>query len=262
MMPASNLALITGASSGIGAEFARQLAAQGYNLILTARRQANLTELADSLQLSHNTLVEIIVADLATDTGLHKVLERIRNQPDINLLVNNAGFGTHNKFAEVETEKNAAMLQVHVTASVLFTHAALSGMLANRKGVIINVSSLAGLIPIRSVMYGSTKTFLVNFSEALQVELHGTGVKIQALCPGFTYSEFHDTPQFAGFQRRKIPAILWLTSEQVVRESLGSLRHRKVICIPGFQYKIIAIFTRNRLASFFIRRIGTRLFHK
>ena len=212
IMPEPKTALITGASSGLGAEFARQLAARGYHLILTARRQSRLEQLAGELERQYPIPVEILVADLAQQQGLQAVAERIRLLPALDLLVNNAGFGTHGRFFQVESDKHAAMLQVHVNASVLLTHAALPGMIARHQGYIINVASMAGLIPIRSVLYGTTKAFLVNFSEALQTELRGTGVKLQALCPGFTYTEFHDTPEYTGFNRRKIPRILWLTS--------------------------------------------------
>jgi short-subunit dehydrogenase len=262
LMPDPKTALITGASSGLGAEFARQLAARGYNLILTARRQSRLAELAQELTSKYPITVEILVADLAQNDGLQTVVERIRLLPSLDLLINNAGFGTHGRFAQVISSKHAAQLHVHVTASVLLTHAAMPGMIARRQGNIINVSSMAGLIPIRSVLYGTTKAFLVNFSEALDTELRGSGVRIQALCPGFTYTEFHDTPEYTGFDRRRIPRFLWLTSAEVVRESLDHLNRRSVICIPGFQYKIIGIIARNNISGYFIRRIGARLFHK
>jgi short-subunit dehydrogenase len=261
-MTESKLALITGASSGIGAEFARQLAARGYDLILTARRQPRLTELAQELESTFQVHVETLSADLATDAGLQALAERIRTLPALDMLVNNAGFGTHGTFQEVDSNKHAAMLQVHVTASVLLTHAALAGMIARHQGYIINVASMAGLIPIRSVLYGTTKAFLVNFSEALQNQVRGTGIRVQALCPGFTYTEFHDTPEYTSFNRRKIPGLLWLSSTQVVRESLDHLNRRNVICIPGFQYKVIGIIARNRFIGSVARLISTRFFHR
>ena len=261
-MPTTQTALITGASSGLGAEFARQLAARGYHLILTARRQSRLEQLAAELHRQASIPVEILVADLATLEGQQVVADHIRRLPALDLLVNNAGFGTNGRFSQVETHKNAAMLQVHINASVLLTHAALPGMLARRQGYIINVSSMAGLVLIRSVLYAATKAFLINFSQTLQAELDGTGVHIQALCPGFTYTEFHDTPEYTGYDRRKIPRWLWLTSDKVVQESLAAMHRRSVICIPGLQYKLIGAIARNSLSGFFVRQIGTRLFHK
>ena len=255
-------ALITGASSGLGAEFARQLASQGCNLILTARRQSRLEALAQELQSQFPVAIDILVADLANNADMQAVAEYIRQHPSLDLLVNNAGFGTNGRFSQVDPSKHAAMLQVHVNASVLLSHAALPGMLARRQGYIINMASMAGLIPIRNVLYGTTKAFLVNFSEALQAELRGKGIKIQALCPGFTYTEFHETPEYIEFNRRKIPRLLWLSSEQVVRESLAHLERRTVICIPGFQYKLIGMVARNNLSGYIVRKIGARLFHK
>ncbi len=261
-LPTPKTALITGASSGLGAEFARQLAACGWNLILTARRQHRLEQLSQELQNQHPITVEILVANLAQPDGIEAVAEHIRQLPALDLLVNNAGFGTHGRFFQVEPHKNLAMLQVHIDSYVMLSHAVLPGMIARHQGCIINVSSMAGLIPIRSVLYATTKAFQVNYSEALQAELRGSGVKVQALCPGFTYTEFHDTPEYTGFNRRKIPRILWLTSPQVVHESLKHMNRRSVVCIPGFQYKIIGIIARNSFSGYFIRRIGSLLFHK
>mgnify|MGYP001025983806 CR=1 FL=1 len=261
-MPPAKTALITGASSGLGAEFARQLAAQGYNLILTARRQPRLSELAAELRAQHPITIETLPADLATAAGQQTVIERICSLPALDLLVNNAGFGTNGRFPQVNLDKHAAMLQVHVNAPVLLTHAALPGMIARNQGAIINVASMAGLIPIRSVLYGTTKAFLINFSEALQAEIRSTGVRVQALCPGFTVTEFHETPEYSGFNRRKIPKIFWLSSPQVVSESLADLERNKVICIPGWQYKIVGIIARNSLSGYFVRLIGRRYFHK
>jgi len=261
-MPTPKTALITGASSGLGAEFARQLAARGWNLILTARRQDRLGQLAQELQSQHRVAVTTLIADLAQPDGLDSVASHIRRLPALDLLVNNAGFGTHGRFFDVEPHKNLAMLQVHIDSYVLLSHAALPGMIARRQGYIINVSSMAGLIPIRSVLYATTKAFQVTFSTALQAELRGSGVKVQALCPGFTYTEFHDTPEYTAFNRRKIPRILWLDSAQVVRESLDHMNRRSVVCIPGFQYKILGVIARSSLSGYFVRHIGSRLFHK
>ena len=256
------LALITGASSGLGSEFARQLASRGYDLILSARRQARLAELAEQLQSSYPIHVEILAADLSQNTGIQTIAARIQSESTLDLLVNNAGFGTNGKFQLVESSKHAAMVQVHVNATVLLTHAALPAMIARHQGRIINVASMAGLIPIRSVLYGTTKSFMIQFTQALQRHIRGNGVTLQALCPGFTITEFHDTPEYAGFNRGKIPGFLWLTSAQVVSESLNFKSRKRVICIPGFQYKTIEIIARNSITGYFVREIGERLFHK
>jgi short-subunit dehydrogenase len=253
-------ALVTGASSGLGAEFARQLAAQGYNLILTARREQRLIELAGVLQSKHQITAETLTADLAQAEGIAKVAQRVAVQTDLEILVNNAGFGTKGHFAKVEPYKHDAMVQVHVNAAVLLSRAALPGMIANHRGYIINVASIAGLLPLRGVIYGSTKSFLIFFSQALESDLKGSGVHIQALCPGFTYTEFHDTPEHQGFDRKRIPGFLWLNAEQVVRESLATLPRNKVICIPGWQYRIIGALARNSFSSAIVLAIGRKLF--
>ncbi|MBN2146752.1 MAG: SDR family NAD(P)-dependent oxidoreductase, partial [Anaerolineales bacterium] len=178
---------------------------------------------------------------------------------DLELLVNNAGFGTVGSFVEVARQKHDAMIQVHITALVRLTHAALPGMLARRKGHIINVSSVAGILPLRSELYGASKSFGITFSEALQSQLNGSGVKVQALCPGFTITEFHETPEYQNnFQRSRIPSFAWLNAEQVVRASLASLSYRGVICVPGFLYKIIVLFAKLPLSGMLIRYIGAR----
>lgn len=242
-MPSSKTALITGASAGLGAEFARQLAAQGYHLILSARRQERLEELAASL----NTPSEILVADLAQLEGIQIVAECITQHTDLHLLVNNAGFGTRGFFRNVSPLDLNAMAQVHMTAPILLTRAALPGMVSRGHGDVINVASMAGYLPLRSVLYGTSKTFLIAFSQSLDLELTGTGVHVQALCPGFTHTEFHDAQGTGDRIRRNIPPILWLTSEQVVRHSLRDLARHKVVSIPGWQYQFVGFLMRSRL---------------
>jgi hypothetical protein len=261
-MPASHTALITGASAGLGAEFARQLAAQGYHLILSARRQDRLEELCKTLQGEHSTQCELIVADLATPEGIQQVAASITAHPELHLLVNNAGFGLRNRFALADPQEIETMIQVHINATVLLSRAALPGMLARKQGYIINVASMAGFLPLRSVLYGTSKTFLISFSQALDFELTGTGVQVQALCPGFTHTEFHDVLGTGNYVRHSIPRILWLTSEQVVRHSLKDLPRHKVVSIPGRQYQIIGFFMRSRLTYGIVQAIAVRMFSK
>jgi hypothetical protein len=247
-MPAT--ALITGASSGIGAEFARQLAAQQYDLILVARREERLRALAAELERTHSIRTEILVADLSNLADIERVATRIAELETLDLLINSAGFGTPLRFAEAEAAKHVAMLEVHVVASTRLSRAALPGMIARDRGLIINVSSLAAFFPMPgSVTYCSTKAYLNTFSKALQAELDGTGVQVQALCPGFTYTEFHDTPEYANFSRSTIPKPFWMPAEKVVAASLEAARRGRVICIPGFQYRLIALLARSGLAS-------------
>jgi short-subunit dehydrogenase len=249
-------ALITGASSGLGAEFSRQLAASGYNLIITARRENLLQQLAESLRASHSIDVQVIPADLSELTFIDKLVEVIKELPRLDLLVNNAGFGTVGNFYQVDPDKERSMLNVHVHAPVLFSRAALPGMLSRHRGGIITVASIAGLIPIRNVLYHSTKAFQVHFCEVLRVELRGTGVHVQALCPGYTQSAFHDTPEYTHFTRRSVPRFLWMTSQQVVAESLRTLAKNKLYCFPGPINKLAGTFARISFTSGLIKQIG------
>jgi short-subunit dehydrogenase len=255
-------ALITGASSGLGAEFARQLASLGYDLILTARREDRLHQLADSLRSSYSIEAIVVPADLANIAEIELLASKIADEPRMELLVNNAGFGTVGRFYRVDSAKELAMLNVHMVSIVMLSRAVLPGMVARNRGGIITVSSMAGLIPIRNVLYHSTKAFHISFSEALKTELHGTQVHVQALCPGFTLTEFHDTPEYTRFTRRSVPRFLWLTSEQVVSESLHTLPSGKLICTPGTIYKIATAFARNSISAGIIKYVAGLIIYR
>ncbi len=246
-------AVITGASSGLGAEFARQLASRGYNLILTARRTDRLQKLSGEIQSSFPIETHLIPADLSKLTGIDALISTINSLPQLDLLVNNAGFGTVGRFYRVNPEKEIAMVNVHMVAPVMLTRAALPGMVSRGQGGVINVSSVAGLVPIRNVLYHSSKAFQVSFSEALRTELHGTGVRVQALCPGFVLTEFHDTQEYIHFSRQSVPRFLWMTPDQVVIESLNSLPSGKLICTPGKIYRIAAALARNSISAGLIK---------
>jgi short-subunit dehydrogenase len=260
--PSDKTALITGASSGLGVEFAIQLAARGYHLILVARREERLEQVADKLRSDHGVEVIVFPADLSKLEEIERVISVINTTPNLELLVNNAGFGINRRFINADPEKELALLQVHMTAPVMLCRAVLPGMAARNYGVIINVSSLAGIIPIRSVLYGSSKSFLISFSEALQEELHDSGIRVQALCPGFTFTEFHDTSEYTRFNRQNIPGFLWLTSEKVVTNSLKSLTRQKVICIPGNLYGFIGVLARNSLTADLIKSMARFVLRK
>lgn len=247
-------ALITGASSGIGATFARHLAARGYNLILVARREERLRALAAELELQHRIAAEVLVADLSAPAGLERVANRIAGLDSLDMLINNAGFGVPSRFAEVDVRKSLGMIHVHIIAPVRLTRAALPGMIAKGRGAIINVSSLAAFFPMRgNTTYCATKAYLNAFSLALDAELRGTGVQVQALCPGFTYTEFHDSPEYADFNRSQIPRPFWMSAEQVVTASLKALGNGRVILIPGLKNRLFALLARSGLASFLLK---------
>lgn len=239
-------AMITGASSGIGAMFARRLAARGHNLVLVGRRQERLQALSAEIRQQNPVAVDVLAADLASEKGLEQVERCIADLNDLNLLVNNAGFGSTGNFATSDLARQLDMIQVHVLAPVRFTRAALPGMLARRQGGIINVASLAAFLPSPgNVTYSASKNYLTTFSEVLAMELKGTGVRVQALCPGFTVTEFHDRPELKDFDRSQIPKLLWCSAEDVVDESLRGLERGRVVVVPGLIYRLISLTVRN-----------------
>ena len=235
-------ALVTGASSGIGLEFARALARQGFDLILVARRRERLQAAADELQAAYPVRAEVLSADLTDPIDLERVADRIGEVADLDLLVNNAGFGTGGYFAEVDLQPELQMVRLHIIASMRLIHAALPGMIQRGRGGIINVSSVAGIIPLQgNATYGASKSYLNFFTHSLNMELAGTGVRVEALCPGFTVSEFHDGNDA---QRSLIPGFLWCRAEDVVAEALKGLREGREMVIPGRIYSILASMNR------------------
>jgi short-subunit dehydrogenase len=245
-------ALITGASAGLGTEYARQLAGAGVSLILTARRADRLEELARELRAEHGVAVDVVPADLSTAEGLALVEGRIAASPDIDLLVNNAGFGGRAGFVKGDTADHIGMARVHVEATVRLTHAALPGMIARGRGAVINVASVAAFSPFSGAMYSGTKAFLAMFSLNLQAELAGKGVVVQALCPGMTHTEFHEV---AEIDKAIVPKPFWMTAEKVVRISLRKLG-RGVVCVPGWKNKIIAFLMRCPATAACVRAVG------
>ncbi len=236
------MALITGASSGIGAVFARKLAARGYDLILLARRE-DLSAMRWPPELP--VKVEVLVADLSTEEGIANTERAIRESTRLELLVNNAGFGTLGRFWEADVEGQRRMHEVHVMATMRLTHAALAGMVPRERGGVISVSSVAafGQSP-GNVSYCATKAWINSFTEGLDMELRGlrSPVKVQALCPGFTVTEFHHT---LGLDTGTIPALLWLKADDVVEASLSAFDRGKVIVVPGWKYKILALLSKH-----------------
>lgn len=235
-------AVVTGASAGIGAVFARALAQQGYNLLLIARREDRLQMLAGELQSTYGVRVAVLSADLGNPEDLERAAARVAEIADLNVLVNNAGFGTGGDFATLDIQPELQMIRLHVTASVRLMHAVLPGMLRRQHGGIINVASIAGLLPMPgNATYGATKSYLIFFTGSLNAELAGTGVRVEALCPGFTLSEFHDVVRM---DRSIIPSFLWCRAEDVVAEALQGLREGREVVIPGAIYKLLGAIMR------------------
>lgn len=229
-------ALVTGASSGIGAAFAERLAKDGYDLILVARRHDKLEELAQRLKTSYAVSVEVLVADLGRHVSLQTVEKRIADESALEMLVNNAGFGGYMPFVELEPDKAEELINVKVLAVTRLARAALPAMLARGHGSIINVSSRLAFsgsmgssqLPKRAT-YAGANAFINTFSQLLQSELEGTGVSVQALCPGVVATEFHT---HVGTDSSRFPAAIVMEPEDLVEASLAGLKLGEVICIP------------------------------
>lgn len=255
-------AVVTGASAGIGVAYARDLARRGYDLLLTARRSDRLDALAGELREAFGVSVTTYPADLADAEQTRQLCAAIGELPNLTLLVNNAGFGTMGFFHDSDIEKQVAMVDVHVSATLRLCRAALPGMIARRHGRIINVSSIAAFF--NGTTYSATKAALNTFSLGLQSELNGVpgDFRVQALCPGYTYSEFHDTPDHAGFNRSNVPASMWMTSEDVVARSLAALEsRRRVILIPGWRNRVLVVSMRTGLRPV-VRKVRDRLLRR
>ena len=224
-------ALVTGASSGIGETFARRLAAAGSDLVLVARRADRLHELATDLK-ADGRHIEVLPADLTDPDDLAEVEMRLAaaDQP-VDFLVNNAGFGTTGAFVELPLERELEMIELNVVSLVRLTRAAMAAMVPRGVGAIVNVSSLAGFQALpRTATYAATKAFVTSFTEAVAEEVRASGVTIQALCPGFTRTEFHATNNF---DMGWIPSMSWQSSEQVVDASLRAIGRGRVVVVPG-----------------------------
>jgi short-subunit dehydrogenase len=234
-------ALVTGASAGIGEAFAQRLARDGYDLILVARSQDRLDTLAKQLHRQHHVRVEPLPADLTDSAQLHVVEKMIEGSEGLDLLVNNAGFGTLGKLAELDVDREENEVRLNVIALMRLTRAALPAMVGRRSGAIINVSSMAGFQPAPyNATYAATKAFVTSFTESISEELRGSGVSVQALCPGFTRTEFQER---AEIDVSRIPNAMWMSAEAVVDASLQALKRGDVVCVPGLQNKVMATLT-------------------
>lgn len=233
------VALVTGASAGLGREFAVQLARRGYDLVLVARDVKRLQVLASELYGSHGTNAEVLPADLTRDDDVSKVVNRIDAGP-IDLLVNNAGFGTRGSIASAARADQEAMLRVHVFAAHRLAQAAVQKMVPLGRGAIINVSSIASwLISPGNVNYSATKAWQRMFAESLALEVRGKGVYVQALCPGYTHTEFH---QRGGMNKKRVPDWWWMNADRVVAASLAAVdKRRPVVVVPGTGYKLVVL---------------------
>lgn len=243
------VALVTGPTSGIGKAYATRLAALGYDLVLVARDEDRLAALAHDVEVRFGARAEVLPADLSVADDRERVAARLAE--GVEFLVNNAGFGAAGEFWTLPPERLQAQLDVNVTAVVRLTRAALPSMLHSANGTVVNVASMAGLIPGRGSTYSASKAYVVSFSQGLAGGLAGTGVRVQALCPGFVHTEFH---RRAGIETASLPRPLWSNVDEVVAGSLRDLERNRVISVPGMQYKVIAA-----IAGLIPRPVVTRL---
>jgi short-subunit dehydrogenase len=249
------VALITGPTSGIGAGYARRYARDGYDLVLVARDVERLKELAGELEALIGPAggVEILAADLSDPAERDKVVARLA--AGVRVLVNSAGIGTSGEFWTADPALLQAQLDLNVTAVMHLTRAALPAMLDAGAGTVINIASVAGLVPGRGSTYSASKAWVVSFSEGLASGLGGTGVGVHAVCPGYVHTEFHAR---AGIDMAKLPSFLWLEVDDVISASLADIAAGKVISVPGFQYK--ALVNGGRLVPRGLMRAAVRRF--
>ena len=244
-------ALITGATAGIGASYANLLAKEGFDLILVARDLPRLNKVAIELSKRFGVKAQCIKADLTKPSQLAKVEKRVADsKKPIDILVNNAGFGIKDSFTVSNLDKEQELLDVLVTAPMRLTHAVLPVMVKRNTGIIVNVSSVASFIA--GGTYSAAKSYLTVFSESLHTELRGTNVKISALCPGFTRTEFHARGRM---KMTALPKFMWLNSDELVSKSWKYAKANRVICIPGWQYKILSAIARNAPRPI-VRKVG------
>lgn len=242
-MPDWQRALVTGASSGIGEAFARRLAADGTDLVLVARRADALERLSAEIGEISGVTVEVLAADLGTTDGCTMVAQRLGDDAaPVDLLINNAGIGTSGAFGEIALQREVDLIALNITAVVRLTHAAVGPMRARGRGGIINVSSLTAFQPYPfGANYGASKAYITSFSKALHTELAGAGVRVLALCPGFTRTNFQSA---AGISRTPIPDWLWSQPDEVVDEGLAALAAGRSVRVPGPAFKAWAGLTK------------------
>jgi len=223
-------ALVTGASSGIGESIAHKLGKAGVGMVLVARRKDRLDAIA-----AKYPNVEVLAADLTTDAGLGAVLERLRDvtRPQIDLVVNNAGFGTSGQFVSADAERLSREISLNINALTRISHEAVRQMLPRGRGYLLNVSSIASFQPGPDLaVYSATKAFVTSLTEALHEELRGSGIRVTALCPGLTHTEFQSISNTTGLES-KFPEFAWMSADDVARDGLRAVADGKAICVPG-----------------------------
>lgn len=249
-------ALVTGASRGIGAAIAAELASDGIDLVLVARTADDLTELADDLERRHSITVEVLVADLLDADDLARVTDRVAASPRVDLVVNNAGFGTAGPFAELDPDREEAQVRLNVSALLALSHQAARTFRERGTGAICNVASLSAFAPAPfAATYAASKVFVTTFTEALHEELRPAGVHVSVLCPGFTRTSFHDAAEMT---TGGIPDLAWGSAEDVARAAIEGVRRNRAVVVPGVANRTTASMTRL-LPGGLVRQVAGRI---
>jgi short-subunit dehydrogenase len=234
------IALVTGATAGIGAAFAELLARENHDLVIVARDLPRLNSRAEEWRTRYNVEVEVIQADLSRDEDIRRLELRLQNiSRPVDVLINNAGFGINKSFTTSDVAEEIALLDVLVTAPMRLMHAVLPPMKERNSGIIINVSSVAGWIA--GGTYSAAKSYLTVLSESLHTELRDTKIRVHALCPGFTRTEFH---QRGKMKMGAVPQSFWLSAEEVVSDAWKAALDGKAVSVPGAQYKVLSFISR------------------
>ncbi|GJM11269.1 MAG: dehydrogenase [Lysobacteraceae bacterium] len=253
-------ALITGASAGIGLAFAERYASMGINTVLVARREQRLQQLANELESRTKTSSTALAMDLADPTAIDGLVAELANrQLHIDILVNNAGYGVNGKLTSRDWQDHRQFIELMMVAPVELSYRLLPAMREQGYGRILNIASLAGLIPSGAghTLYGASKAYLIRFSEALSAECVGTGVNVAAICPGFTYSEFHDVTGTRD-QVSKMPSWMWMTAEEVVEMSVAGVEQDKVVLVTGRVNRFLAWLARHLPPALARRLVNAR----
>ena len=238
-----NMALITGATSGLGLAYAKEYAKKGYNLIITGRREDKIKANARNIENMYNVKVKVVIVDLAHDKGLNILLDVIR-EDEIEVLINNAGFGLKPVFSEVPKEDMDGIMFLQMNAVVILTQTILKQMLVRNRGTIINISSESAFAVMpRNVLYSSTKLFILNFTEGLYMELIDSNVKVQAVCPGFIDSDFHESAGMNVVKKKK-GFMKFMAPDEIVDLAMKDLKKGKVVSVPGTDAKMIRIMAK------------------
>jgi short-subunit dehydrogenase len=261
--PARRTALVTGASAGIGEALARVFAEHGFDLVLVARREERLQTLSRELGQRFQVDARVLVADLADPAAPARIFENCRaGGRQVDVLINNAGYGLGGRFMDATWEQHARFIQVMITAVVDLTHRFLPGMIERGYGRVINVASLAGLVPATAghTLYAASKALLIKFSQSLALEVHRHGVHVTALCPGFTHTEFHDVSKTRDLVSQ-LPTFMWMDAAAVARDGYDAVMRGDLVRVPGRANRTIALLTRvlpEFLVTSFVKRQGRK----